>query len=977
MNFPANPWIGLRPGRLPVAALSCAAFGAALAAPTPTAWAGFGIAQWEAGTCKEPTCNVEGHDPEAEFYTQAAGHPDFGITLFAFNARTEGVAQVPEGHVKDVRVDLPPGLAVDPEAVNTCTEAQLDKSECPPGSRVGEDEATGTVALTEALAGLLKLTLPLGTDVTVTESFPVYNMEHRPGEPARFGVEVSSTAVKLLGLESRLYLEGAISWHNEAPTGENSNVTSGDFHEFFEIKNIPTAPALVKSKLIFWGVPHEHNPAAPADAFLTMPSSLGDCTQPQTTWLHVDSWEAPGDFIAIPAETRLRNGTPITATGCSALEFNPALALATDTPQADQPDGARVDLHVPQFTTEPSRPGSPDLQSAAVTLPAGMTLNPAAAHGLQACTDEEIGIGSDNPIGCPAGSQIGSVTVDAPGIPNGTLSGGVYLGSQESQDPESGREYRIFLAAQAPSYGVGLRLEGRVQADAQTGRLTATFADDPQVPFEDFIVTFDGGPRAPLANPLSCAAALPAASLTPYSGQPPQAAAGTGFLPAAANAGAPCPSPPPFALTQSTQERSATAGGPTSFTFNLARPDGQQYLSQIDTTLPAGLIGTIPAVTLCDEAHASAGTCPPASEIGQATVTAGAGPEPYAFSGRVYLTGPFAGAPYGLAIAVPARAGPFDLGSVVARAAIDVATYTGRVLIESSLPRIVSGVPLRLRTITVAIDRSGFLRNPSNCGPLATESALTGFTPASSAGAVESLSTPFQVGDCAKLAFKPSLRALTGAKTSRIDGASIEVRIAQGPHQANLREVQMQLPERLPARLTTLRKACPAALFEAAAPPGACPSTAQVGGATVTTPALPGKLTGPVYLVSHGGEAFPDLDLILRGDGLEVVLVGHTHIARSGITTSTFETLPDVPISSAVVNLPIGEHSALSALGNVCKGALAAPTTIIAQSGAKVAQRTRIAVRGCPVTKRKKKSPWGDRHRRRGRRGRGHRHSHR
>jgi hypothetical protein len=935
MRFPVNSRVRLGYGRiLLIAMLSSACLGLASTA----ARAAFGVASWEAGTCKESSCNIEGKDPAAEFYTQAAGHPNFGITNFAFNYREVGLtkAKEPEGEVRDVRVDLPPGLAVNPEAVEPCPQVVIEKFECPPQSKVGEDEAVGTAELT------------LGVKSTVTESFPVYDVERTPGEPARFGVEVTSstltTAEALTGhkLTSVIYLDGGISWHSEASTSENSGVASGDYHEFFRIQNIARQPEIVKSKLIFWGVPHEHNPAAPDNAFITMPSSLDACTRPQTTWLHVDSYEDPGNFIADPTETRLENGTPLTATGCSALEFDPTLALSAVSSQSDQPDGATVDLHVPQSTTEPARPNSPDVRSAEVTLPEGMTLNPSAAHGLEACTDAQIGLGTDDPIGCPAGSQIGAVTVDAPGIPNGALAGGVYVGTQESEDPESGREYRVFLAAQAPTYGVGVRLEGNVKADRTTGRLTAAFAEDPQVPFEDFIVQFDGGPRAPLANPLSCGAATPSGSIAPYSGQPPKAALATGFD-VGSGTSAPCPSPLPFTLTQSTHDQSATAGALTAFTFDLARSDGQQYLSQVRTVLPPGLLGAIPSVALCGEAQANGGGCPAASEIGQATASAGAGPEPYGFGGRVYLTGPYEGAPYGLSIVVPAVAGPFNLGNVITRAGIGVETYTGRVVVTSSLPTIAGGVPLRLKTLSVAVDRPNFLFNPTNCVTLATDSTLT-----STFGARQGLSTPFQVADCAKLAFKPSFNAYTGAKTSKLNGASIEVKIAQGAHQANIREVQLQLPKRLPSRLSTLQKACPAATFEVASPPGACADTSRVGSATVATPVLAGKLTGPAYLVSHGGQAFPDLDLILRGDGVEVVLVGHTHISSSGITTSTFQALPDVPIASVVVNLPVGPRSVLSANGKLCDAKLKAPTTILAQSGAKITQNTTITVRDCP-----------------------------
>jgi hypothetical protein len=938
MRFPITGVQSRRGRILLTAMLSSMLSSAALGLLTPGAWAALSVEKWEAGTCKESSCNLEGNNPSAEFYTQAAGHPNFGITNFAFKYKEVGLANAkePEGKVKDVRVDLPPGLAVNPEAVAQCPEATANAFKCPPESEVGEDEAEGT-------AGVI-----LSVKDTVKESYPVYNIERKPGEPARFGVEVNSSTIETLEgtlglkLKSVIYLEGGISWHSEAPTSEDSGVQSGNYHEFFKIQNIPEQPEVVKSKLLFWGVPHEHQASAKDNAFLTMPSSVSDCTTPQTTWLHVDSYdENPGDFIADPVETRLENGTAILATGCNTLAFDPSLSLKDETDQSDEPDGASVDLHIPQTTTEPSKVNSPDVQTAEVTLPEGMTLNPSAANGLQACTNAQIGVGTDNPIGCPAASKIGTATIDAPGIPNGSLSGGVYVGSQQSQTPESGEEYRVFLAAEAPAYGVGVRLEGHVKANKTTGQLTAVFANNPQVPFEDIVVHFNGGPRAPLANPLSCGAATPSANVTPYSNSPSKTTS-TGFT-VGSGTSAPCPAPLPFSLAQNTSDQPATAGALSTFTFTLARNDGQQYLSRVKTVLPPGLLGTITSVPLCGEAQANTGTCPVASEIGKVTVTAGSGPEPYGFSGPVYLTGPYGGGPYGLSIVVPAVAGPFNLGDVVTRAAIGVEMYSGRVVVTAAVPTIEGGVPLRLKTLSVAINRPDFMFNPTNCGTLATESTLT-----SSFAATAGLSTPFTASECSKLPFKPSLTAFSGAKTSKTIGASLEVKVTQAAHEANIREVQLQLPKQLPARSTTLRKACLAATFEAGTPPGGCTSAARVGSATVTTPVLPDTLTGSAYLVSHGGEAFPDLDLVIKGDGVQVVLVGHTHISSTGITTSTFETLPDVPISSVVVDLPVGEQSLLSANGNLCKSSLEAPTTIIAQSGAKITQQTTIAVRNCP-----------------------------
>jgi hypothetical protein len=933
------PYTGVRPrhGRTVAArriALAVVATCIATAAVgASSASAGFGVAKWEAGTCKISTCSIEGKDPSNEFYTQAAGHPNFGITNFAFNYKESGLtkAKEPEGHVKDVRVDLPPGLAVNPEAVAQCPEATVEEFKCPAASEVGEEEAIGTAELV------------LGVKSTVTEHFGVYNVARKPGEPARFGVEVSSETLKvaegLTGhkLQSVIYLEGGISWHGEAPTSESSGVASGDYHEYFKIQNIPVEPEIVQSKLIFWGVPHEHRAEAADNAFLTMPSSVSACSEAQTTWLHVDSYENPGSFIADPVKTILENGTVLTATGCGSLAFDPSLSLSPEQSQSDAPDGATVDLHIPQTTTEPAKPNSPDVQSTAITLPAGMTLNPSAAHGLTACSDAEYAAG-----GCSATSKVATVSVNAPGIPPGALSGGLYVGSQKSEAPESGEEYRVFLVADAPTYGVGLRLEGHVKANKTTGQLTAVFADNPQVPYEDIVVKFNGGARAPLANPLACGAATPAGSLTPYSGEASKAASATGFTVGSGSA-APCPSPLPFALSQSTVNSTAKAGAYTSFTLNLARNDGQQYLSQVRTVLPAGLLGAIPSVPLCKEPQAAQGACPVASEIGTVKASAGSGSEPYAFAGHVYLTGPYAGSPYGLTIVVPAVAGPFDLGDVVTRAGIGVEEYSGRVVVTAAVPQIEGGVPLRLRTLTVTVGRASFLFNPTNCGALATESTLS-----SALAATQGLASPFQVGECAKLPFTPSLSAYSGAKTTRANGASLEVKLTQGAHQANLREIQLQLPKQLPSRATTLRMACPAATFEAGGPPGGCLSSARVGSVTVNTPVLPDALTGPAYLVSHGGAAFPDLDLILRGDGIQVVLVGHTHISTSGITTSTFEALPDVPISSVAVTLPVGPLSVLGALGNLCNATLRAPTTLIAQSGAKLTPQTVIAVRNCP-----------------------------
>ncbi len=891
---------------------------------------GFGVEEknFEAGTCTISSCtyaSVEANHEQA--YTQAAGHPQYGITGFEFNSTASGLGRKPIGNVKRVRVDIPPGLAADPEALPACPVKTFEEDACPAETEVGKDELTAFVAAAN---------VPL--------SAPVYNLQQPPGLPLDFGIHAS---VPLVANE-HIFLEGHVSWNT-------------DFHEYFEINNITKSIPLLKSKLIFNGRAGEGN-------FLTLPSV---CSTTTTSYLEVESWE--GEI------SKTSTHTPVGVEGCDRVPFKPTAEVHPETATSDEPDGVTAEVKVPQ-NVAPEAINTADIDDAHVTLPEGLTLNPSAARGLAACTAAQAGlqqvspgVRTTAPVSCPAASKVASVSIETD-LPPGSLAGSVYLGSPTGA-PIAGPPYTIYVDAES-ALGVSVRLQGQVTPNPATGRLEATFAGNPQLPFGDLAMRFDGGSLAPLANPLSCAAGQVEGLFAPYTG----AAATLSSTPFTATG---CPSPLPFSLSQSTHGTSATAGAYTSYTFALARADGQQYLADVKTTLPAGLLGAIPTVALCAEAPANAGTCPAASEIGGASVSAGAGSEPYAFAGKVFLTGPYGGAPYGLSIVVPANAGPFDFGDVIARAGVGVGLYSGRAVVTAALPTIVQGVPLRLRNIDVTVNRPNFLFNPTSCSPLATESQLSGFVPGSSALTEQSVSSPFQVGECNKLAFTPELTAATGARVSRVNGAGLEVKVTQaagtqpaGLGQANIHEVLTSLPKKLAARITTLHKACPSATFEAGPPPGGCSEEARVGSASVTTPVLPDPLTGPAYLVSHGGEAYPDLDVILSGDnGVEVVLVGHTHIARTGILSSAFESLPDVPISSFALSLPIGPHSVLTnnRNGSLCGAHLAMPTTIVAQSGARITQSTKIAVRNCPRRRSSRR-----RHRHRVRRGaRRHRAHHR
>jgi hypothetical protein len=427
------------------------------------------------------------------------------------------------------------------------------------------------------------------------------------------------------------------------------------------------------------------------------------------------------------------------------------------------------------------------------------------------------------------------------------------------------------------------------------------------------------------------------------------------------------------------------AGGYSPLAVTFSRRDGEQRFAGVQVTEPPGLIATLKNVAQCPEPQASQGECAPESLIGETAVAAGPGEDPFwVTGGKVYLTGPYKGSPFGLSIVVPAVAGPFNIGErggipdgkpVVVRARIDVDPHTAQAIVTSdSLPTILQNVPLDVRTINVTINRPGFIFNPTNCSPLATTAIVTSTTETKSAA-----SSPFEAANCAALPFKPSFKVSTQGKTSKADGASLTVNVAAKPGEVNIQKVDLQLPLILPARLTTLQKACTAAQFDTN--PAGCPEASNIGVATAVTPVLSVPLTGPAYLVSHGGAAFPDVEFVLQGEGVEVILDGGTDI-KKGITYSKFETVPDAPISSFQTVLPEGPHSALAANGNLCSSTktvsvrkrvtirvhgrtkrvtktvkhnvpqpLTIPTTLIGQNGAVLTQNTQVTVTGCPKIK--------------------------
>jgi hypothetical protein len=900
-------------------------------------------------------------ESEGQGYRQAAGHVPFGVTDFTLKhiGSLASASAIPTGVVTHVRVDVAAGLATSPAAVPQCTIAEFGAAEAIPGTgfyapskcKEGggahgtgpESTVIGEETATVFVQPLAEKSLP--PDVTLAGK--LYNLV-QPEAPTKARASLFGAALKLPivltkgileeifkksnpAVENAQYyahtlVEGSVEWGQEA-----KGTNAGDYHDYFEVKVSPNLP-LIRSRQEDYGTTGN-------GGFITNPTS---CPGDNTTFLTLEGVAAGS---AAEVKARLESGSRETVRkpyktllglqGCGLVPFEPSFALSPATTASDQPDGISATAGL---TRRPSEEiDSAQLKTAAIKLPEGMTLNPSAAAGLTACKPSQARIHSETAgTECPASSSLGTVSLTVPTLPSSEpLTGNIYLGTPPNGGAITGPPYIVYIDAESARYGVSVRLKSETIPNEATGQVMAIFNENPEQPFTSITMHFKEGALSPIANPLTCGTATTEASFQPFT----LTAAKTlnsAFTPTG------CSNPIPFALTQATANQTGSAGGNTSFSFSLTRPEGNQYLGAVKTTLPPGLVGQIPKATQCTEAQANANACPETSQIGTASATSGSGPTPYTFgSGKVYLTGPYQGAPFGLSIVVPATAGPFELGPVTTRATINIDPYTARVTTTATLPTIVKGIPIRLRGLTVSINKQGFLLNPTTCNLMATESTVT-----STFGATQNLSSSFQLNSCNALKFKPAFLAKSNSRTSKANGAELETTLNEVPGNANVRSVKVQLPKQLPSRLTTLQKACPAATFEIN--PSLCPPGSFVGGARANTPTLAGKLKGPAILVSHASAAFPDLDLVMEAEGVRSILVGNTDI-KKGITTTTFASTPDVPVSSITVNLPIGPHSALAANGNLCAGTLLMPTTITGQNGTVVKQNTNIGVANCGV----------------------------
>jgi uncharacterized repeat protein (TIGR01451 family) len=886
--------------------------------------------------------------------SEAGGHPYQLTTTIDLNSvRVESASSggpFPSSvqDLKDVVVDLPLGFVGSTLAAPQCTLTELSSlAHCPRETQIGYIKTEPSIE-------------------TSAES-PIWNLTPDHGAPAEFG-----------------YIDTTKNAHEfyahvvPTPWGYVLRVTASEI------------PQIILSHILvtFYGNPAVRDENEHAQVpFFTNPS---DCApnpvtgnpEPLTATVWVDSWQNPAKLNA--------NGTPVNlneevngkkvwvektsesppVTGCDALSFTPGIGSQPTTHAADTPSGLEFEQRLPQ-TEVANVPATPALKNTTISFPAGMTVDPSSADGLDTCSEAQIGYEgptlfdfSEAPPQCPESSKIGSLELETPLIP-GILHGEVFLAAQ-NENP-FGSTFATYIVVNDPVTGVVLKLAGEVKANSQTGQLAAEFNETPQLPFSVLKAHFFGGPRAEFATPPNCGiyttnsvlepwsapdSGLPA---TPFDSYEIDENCAIGFAPAFTGAGT-----------------NLQAGAYTSFVGSFSREDSDQELQGLTMNLPPGLLADVASVPECGAAEIAAeaadgpGGCPAGTQVGTVIAEAGPGPNPLSVPGKVFFTGPYNGGPFGLAVVVAANPGPFHFGNVLVRQSLRINPLTAAVTdVSDPFPTFIhpvgangqtNGISIKLRRVDFDINGAGghlnhFTFNPTSCAKHQVGGVITSVDAQSKA-----LEAPFQVTNCAALQFAPKFSVSTSGKTSRALGASLTAKVTypygpQGTY-ANIARVKVELPKALPSRLTTLQKACLAKTFEAN--PASCPAPSVIGHATATTPILSVPIQGPVYFVSHGGEAFPSLEMVLQGDGVTIDLVGTTFISKAGITSTTFKTVPDAPVQSFQLTLPEGRYSALAANGHLCTKKLVMPNEFIAQNGLAIHESTKISVSGCKKSKPKK-----------------------
>jgi hypothetical protein len=928
--------------------LAACAVAVASMASTPPAHAAFGVANFDG----QVTTDAAGTP-----FTQAGGHPYALATQISFNTVPKvlpvfGSVQWPEEPVKDVIVDAPVGFMGNPTATPKCTMRQLaidpDTDKAPDGS-----QAFGPLCPSASQIGVVQVEQAL--PFSLLAGFPLFNMVPPPDVPAEFAFSVGGTIITLDG---------------ELRSGSDYGVS-------INVRNASEAIAIRATRVTLWGVPSDpsHDPEracpgesapealgdigpfcatdAPRLPFLRMPTSCPpNPTTGLETKLRTDSWWHPGQFVTASFRSHLPPGLPDGpfpglpsdqwgpeqgVTGCADVPFDPSFTVTPANPASPGASGYAFDLTLPQ-NDDPDLPGTSDLRKATVTLPAGVRVNPSSAQGLGACSPAQIALKSSAVATCPDSSKIGTLRIDTP-LLDKPLEGAVYLATPH--DNPSHSLLAVYLVAKGP--GLIVKLAGGVAPDAKTGRLSATFDNQPQVPFSNLHLEFFGGDHAPLSNPATCGTYTTRAVLTSWSGK--TVVSDSSFTTSHDGKGAPCPGPR-FQPSLLAETLTPVAGRYTPLSVTISRSDDDEEIAGVDSIqMPDGLLGKIKGVTLCAGAQARAGSCGAASRIGSVTAAAGNGPEPFPVSGSVYLGSRYKGAPFSLVFEVPVVAGPFDLGQITVRSALFVDRHNATLrVVTDPLPTILDGIPLQVRLVNVTVDRKQFILNPTSCAVKQVSGAIR-----SVAGSVAQVGNRFQVGECASLGFHPRMSIRVGGSGHTKKGSSTPLKtvLTMPGGGANLKSVGVRLPLSLNALLPVVNNACTQAEFEA----GHC-EQARAGKATAITPLLAHGLRGGVYFVKDPDKpagSLPNLVVALRGQ-VDFDLIGRIKIPGGEALATRFTTVPDVPVKKFVLSLVSGSRGPLGVAENLCSpGARSKTASIVyrGQNGVVLRERQRLHVAGC------------------------------
>ncbi len=906
--------------------------------------------------------------------TQAGSHPFAMTAKVYFNTLAPANPDLSDGEFKDGTFEQIAGLIGDPGAVPRCSTVDFltftnngPVTKCPDASAVGY--AT--------------------TKVNVRNYAAIYNLVPPPGVVIKLGFIGFNTPVTIeVGLKDRFPYNARAVVTNLPQSDPNGVLAS-----VLTLWGNPADPAHDSLRGICVSTPTQVSPLPPFPEpedfpepishgkcptnipnrpFLTLPRA---CQGPLASTYAIDSWANPGTLLpngepnladpnwirgSVLTHDAALPPNPLGITGCSKLGFSPSITAQPTTKAAQSPTGLDFSLDVhDEGLTSPSGLANSDIKKAVVTLPEGMSANPSIAEGLTSCSEADLAretVKSAPGAGCPNASKIGTVEVESPLLEE-NVNGALYIATPYENEVHS--LLAFYMVIKNPTLGIIIKQPVKVEPNPVTGQLTTVADNIPQLPFSHFKLHFREGTRSPISSPPACGPYNAEALLTPWSGGAPITTTSVFQIISGPNNGA-CPSGgvPPFHPGLQAGTLNNAAGRYSPFYLRLSRNDGEQEITRFSIKLPPGIVGKLAGIPFCPDAAIAAAkartgphgaqeeltspSCPAASEVGHTLAGAGVGPSLTYAPGKIYLAGPYHGSALSIAAITAAKVGPFDLGTVIVRQALKINPETAEVFIDSTnsdpIPHIIQGFPVHLRDIRAYVDRPNFVLNPTSCKATSTASTLLGSGLDFGSSADDqpvTVTTRFQAADCASLGFKPglSIKLKGGTKRGDVPALHAVVTYPKGGYYANVAKAKVTLPHSEFLEQSHIKTICTRVQFAAGTVPGEkCPPGSIYGHAKATTPLLDEAVEGPVYLRSSS-HPLPDLVLALHSGKIDVNVVGRIDSVKNGQIRTSFESVPDAPVSKFVLDMLGGKKGLLVNSTNICARTNRAEANFTGQNG--------------------------------------------